>query len=106
MVHRHPHRSGFSLEVRLESSHVGRLAFRVWMHQCARQPTNGLERQSLLSVEVGAAAFAAAHQLSVASFCHSEPPLGPRSLLLYFRRSPPDLVIRALEELRQRQLYV
>ena len=72
----------------------------------AREPLHRLERERPLALEVDPAALAAGEQLGVARLGLGEPALGPGDLLLDLGRRAPDLLVRALEQLGQRQLDV
>ena len=106
VLHDHAHGDGFGLEVRLEAPHLGRLALGVRQDEDAREPLDRLERERPLAIEFGPAALAAGQQLRVARLGLREPSLGARELLLHVGRGAADLLVRALEQLGERQLDV
>ena len=59
-----------------------------------------------MPVEIGAAALSTDKQFRVARLGLREPALGPGHLPVDLGRRPPDLLVRALEQLGQRQLDV
>src|SRR5437867_6714794 len=97
MLHHHSHRNSLSLEVRLQTTDIRGLAFRVRKHQDACHPIHCLQRERPLTVEVGPAAFPPDEEFGMPRLGLRQPAFGAGRLPFDFRSGAPDLFVGPLQ---------